>query len=244
MNYNLILILIIILLILLVLYYHFSQSTTVNEYEQDYITYKNDLDFHNIYRKQEPRIQYQKSIGHIYTNKGYILTSMDPNIKNELVQFWNNYQNYKVPETKSDIIYNKTDKNINTTNLLELNRYNTDLFNKVNVYVKQILLNWTGLDDIQHTATYGLREYKHGSVLNTHIDKGNTHIISAIINIYGDKPWPLIVYDHNNNMDSINMTEKDDLVLYESATIFHGRPIPFRGDSFVTYRYILKQMSG
>ena len=38
---------------------------------------------------------------------------------------------------------------------------------------------------------------------------------------------------HNNNMESINMTNKDDLVLYESATIFHGRPIPFRGDSFV-----------
>ena len=29
------------------------------------------------------------------------------------------------------------------------------------------------------------------------------------------------------------MTDKDDLVLYESATIFHGRPIPFRGNSFV-----------
>ena len=29
------------------------------------------------------------------------------------------------------------------------------------------------------------------------------------------------------------MTDKEDLVLYESATIFHGRPIPFRGNSFV-----------
>ena len=63
--------------------------------------------------------------------------------------------------------------------------------------------------------------------------EGYTHILSAIINIHQDKPWPLIVYDHNNNMETINMTNKDDIVLYESATIFHGRPIPFRGDSFV-----------
>ena len=87
--------------------------------------------------------------------------------------------------------------------------------------------------DINHTFTYGMREYTNGAILDTHIDKGYTHILSAIINIHQDKPWPLIVYDHNNNMESINMTNKDDIVLYESATIFHGRPIPFKGDSFV-----------
>lgn len=231
-----IIVLIIILIFSLLCFYYYFNQATVDEYEQDYIKYKDVLDFNIMYSKEEPYIQYQKSIGYKYTNKGYKLTSMDPNIKKELLQFWNNYQNHKSPENKSDIegvIYNTIDKNKNTTYLLELNQYNINLFNKVNDYVKQILLNWTGLNDIEHTSTYGLREYKHGSVLNTHVDRGNTHIISVIINIYGDKPWPLIVYDHNNNMESINMTEKDDLVLYESATIFHGRPIPFRGDSFV-----------
>lgn len=75
---------------------------------------------------------------------------------------------------------------------------------------------------MKHIATYGIREY---------IDKP-THVVSAIVNITGDKKWPLILYDHNLNKKIINLSDKNDLVLYESATIIHGRPIPYKGNSY------------
>lgn len=231
---NIILLVILLLLIIYFTYDYFTGNhVVINDYSTDYIKYKDVLDFNNMYNKQEPVQQYQKSIGHIYTNKGYKLMSMDPNIKNELVNFWKKFENNKIVEKKQSVIYNITDKNKNVTNLLELNKYDNNLFNKVNNYILQLLKNWTNKTDIKHTFTYGMREYTNGAILDTHIDKGYTHILSAIINIYQDTSWPLIAYDHNNNMESIYMTDKDDLVLYESATIFHGRPIPFRGNSFV-----------
>jgi hypothetical protein len=234
MNINNILLIALLLLIIYFIYDYFADNKVIiDEYKPDYIKYKDVLDFNNMYNKQQPVQQYQKSIGHIYTKKGYKLMSMDPNIKNELVNFWKKFQNNKVTEQKVDLIYNVTDRNINITNLLELNKYDNKLFDKVNNYILQLLKNWTNKTDINHTFTYGMREYTNGAILDTHIDKGYTHIVSAIINVYRDKSWPLIVYDHNNNMESINMTDKEDLVLYESATIFHGRPIPFRGNSFV-----------
>ena len=233
MNINIILFVILLLLIIYFIYDYFTDNKVIiDEYKPDYIKYKDVLDFNNMYNKQQPVQQYQKSIGHIYTNEGYKLMSMDPNIKNELVNFWKTFQNNKITEQKVDLIYNKSDKYKNITNLLELNKYDNKLFDKVNNYILQLLKNWTNKTDINHTYTYGIREYTNGAILDTHIDRGYTHILSAIINIYQDKEWPLIVYNHNNNMESINMTDKEDLVLYESATIFHGRPIPFRGNSF------------
>ena len=234
MNINIILLVIFLLLIIYFIYDYFTDNKIIiDEYKPDYIKYKDILDYNNMYNKQNTIQQYQKSIGHIYTKKGYKLMSMDLNIKNELINFWKKFQNSKTTEEKLDVIYNKSDKNKNVTNLLELNKYDNKLFDKVNNYIEQLLINWTNKTDIKHSFTYGMREYTNGAILDTHIDRGYTHIVSAIINIYQDKEWPLIVYDHNNNMESINMTNKDDLLLYESATIFHGRPIPSRGDSFV-----------
>ena len=220
-------------LIIFYLIYTYNNNKLDDDYKLDYIKFNDILDFNNMYKKQKPEHQYQHLIGHIYTNKGYILMSMDPTIKKELVYFWNNFKHNKVNESKIEYIYNNNNKNANITNVLYLQKYNINLFNRVNDHIKQLLINWTKKNDIEHTSTYGLREYTNNSVLVSHIDRGYTHILSAIINIYSDKSWPLIVYDHNNNMDTINMTDKDDLVLYESATIFHGRPIPFRGNSFV-----------
>jgi hypothetical protein len=204
-------------------------------YENEYITYANKLNYNKIFDKQKPIQKYQKINGIKYTPKGYTILSLDKNLKRDLISFWNNNKKIKkeegyIPEINRK---NKIGKHNNNTYYLDLNLVDHNLFKRVTKNIKGILSKWIGVNDLSHTSTYGLREYTNNSMLETHIDRGYTHIISAIINVHQDGTWPLIVYDHNNNMEEITMTPEHDLVLYESATIFHGRPLPFKGNSYV-----------
>ena len=56
---------------------------------------------------------------------------------------------------------------------------------------------WAGVK-LQHTATYGVRRYTNGSWLTSHVDRFNTHVISAIINLGQSvtEPWPLYIKDN------------------------------------------------
>lgn len=57
---------------------------------------------------------------------------------------------------------------------------------------------------------------------------------SAIIQVAQDvdEPWPLEVYDHSGMAYNITL-EPGEMVLYESATVVHGRPFPLKGRSYV-----------
>ena len=67
------------------------------------------------------------------------------------------------------------------------------------------------------------------------------HQISAIINISQNvrEEWPLVIYDHLANEHKIYM-KPGEVILYESAKCYHGRPIPLEGSEysniFVHYR--------
>lgn len=41
---------------------------------------------------------------------------------------------------------------------------------------------WSGATLVP-TAVYGIRVYRRGSSLDNHVDRNNTHVISAIINV-------------------------------------------------------------
>lgn len=46
-----------------------------------------------------------------------------------------------------------------------------------------------------------------------------------------DVDWPLLLVDHNGHKKSINL-KPGQMVLYESATVPHGRQFPFKGDHY------------
>ena len=119
----------------------------------------------------------------------------------------------------------------------------------VEAEIRSRLEEWSGARRLMHTATYGIREYTRGhfdiigknipstisgAILKPHVDRFRTHILSAIINIRQetDEPWPLVAFDHNHERHEILMDDTVDLVLYESATVIHGRPYPLIGDSY------------
>lgn len=96
---------------------------------------------------------------------------------------------------------------------------------------------------------YGVRVYKNGSTLVSHVDRSETHVISCIfhgtpypsipaglsysLSLFTvghdlDEDWPLEIEDHEGNIHAVNI-EPGEMVMYESAKQYHARLTPMRG---------------
>lgn len=89
---------------------------------------------------------------------------------------------------------------------------------------------WAGMELTPHIA-YGFRLYQNNSVLNMHVDKKQTHIISMILHIWSSEdsePWPIYIEDLNGNTHEVILAP-GDILFYESSKCLHGRPKMFNG---------------
>jgi len=101
-------------------------------------------------------------------------------------------------------------------------------------YIIPMIQKWSGMDDLELTAFYGIREYVNGSWLRGHIDRLDTHVLSGTMTLRIDgehDEWPLEVIKMDGTRAEIT-TEPGTIVLYESAKIVHGRPKVFNGDKY------------
>jgi len=172
-----------------------------------------------------------------YTNKGYSVVKLPSNLKNLLKKFWDKNKSLKIEEDiPKEFLWGTKNSGEVLANILCLQQHDRDLYEKVTLYSKNILEEWSNIKNLKHNATYGMREYKKGAVLKMHVDQKGTHIISVIINIHKneDKPWPLVMFDPQTKKEiKIYLNENVDCILYEGARIIHGRPYEFFGDSYV-----------
>ena len=105
--------------------------------------------------------------------------------------------------------------------------------------LRPILEAWIGLDKndtvpLIGNNAYGLRIYRNQSRLNMHVDKRETHVISAILHVDHDEnsePWPIVIEDFKRHLNEV-VLEKGDVLLYESSKCFHGRPRRFEGSYY------------
>jgi hypothetical protein len=106
--------------------------------------------------------------------------------------------------------------------------------------VQPIIEAWVGYP-VEPTSLYGIRLYKRGAILATHVDRLPL-VSSAIIQVAQTldrhpitndtiQDWFLEVYDHSGVAHNISMLP-GDMVLYESHSVLHGRPFPLIGDSY------------
>lgn len=65
--------------------------------------------------------------------------------------------------------------------------------------LKQMIGEWSGIgaDNLEHTSTYGIRAYLNSSTLHSHVDRCETHILSAVYCVddsypVGVKRWPMV----------------------------------------------------
>lgn len=101
--------------------------------------------------------------------------------------------------------------------------------------LQPILEAWSGIELEPYTA-YGFRLYRNESRLWMHVDKTRTHVISCIYHIASSenaKPWPVTIEDYHGNTNSVVLSD-GDILLYESAKNFHGRPQMFNGDWYTS----------
>ena len=106
-----------------------------------------------------------------------------------------------------------------------------DLATKASRELQPILEAWAGMELVPSIA-YGFRIYRHGARLWMHLDQLKTHVISCIYHIASAndaKPWPLLIEDYDGNTMAV-VLKPGDMLLYESAKNFHGRPIALDGN--------------
>ena len=95
--------------------------------------------------------------------------------------------------------------------------------------LQPILEEWAGIP-LKIGQSYGVRVYQNGSTLVCHVDRSETHVISAIVHIDHDldEPWPLEIEDHEGNWHAVDLAP-GEMCLYESAKMYHARMAPMRG---------------
>jgi len=102
--------------------------------------------------------------------------------------------------------------------------------------MREILEWWTRGIKLKHTSTFGVRVYRRDSVLINHVDRMDTHLASAVIQIHQEttgpnQGWPLELYLSRGRVAEVYL-QPHELVLYEGAWLRHGRPMRYRGSEF------------
>ena len=103
-----------------------------------------------------------------------------------------------------------------------------------NDVIRPILQEWSGESSLELTAFYGIREYEAGAVLRNHVDRIDTHVYSAILQIGQtgiEQDWPLEVIGFDGKRYLVTL-KPGEMVLYEGAKLIHGRPYPLNGTLF------------
>lgn len=94
---------------------------------------------------------------------------------------------------------------------------------------------WAGVPLHAHEA-YGFRLYRNQSQLAMHVDKKETHVISIVYHIDRSddaQPWPLYIEDFHGQTHAV-LLEPGEMLFYESAKCWHGRPSVFEGTYFTS----------
>jgi len=171
-----------------------------------------------------------------YTIDGFKKIKMPKDLYKKLLVWYLQNEKKAVVERKYDNIVG-TIRNVNkqfpATQIIHLHQ-NKELTTEFNKVMLEEVTKWSGVDNLIHTSTYGIRMYERGDVLISHTDRPNTHILSAICSIWQedmDEPWALEIKDPDGWWHEVYF-EPGDMVFYESDILEHGRMRPLKGHKY------------
>ena len=111
---------------------------------------------------------------------------------------------------------------------------------------KHVLLEHYSYESSEHHEFSGivtfLRKYPYGSRIRMHVGEVESgHIIGSILQAAQDTPvpWGLHLVDHGGQ-EKVVQTFPGDMVLFESASVIHGRPSVFQGNSYINAFFYFK----
>jgi len=171
-----------------------------------------------------------------YTKTGYEVIEMPDSLHQRLLNYYKKWEHKRSSEPW-DLQQTETNYHETHMSLVSLDHDWQERDSIANDYMKDTLAEWAGVpsEDMKLKSFYGIREYFRGNELRTHIDTITTHVLSAVLcidQIGIDEDWMLEVLDHNGDRVEIACKPKQ-IILYESASLPHGRPKPFNGTKFV-----------
>jgi len=171
------------------------------------------------------------SIPKVSQGPGYLHMKMPPKMWKLLKEWFNN--NRGAIETHEAIPGGYTNNE-----WLGMTKLNLDGFPEIRSQIvreMQSVLQWWCDLRLKHTSTYGVRIYRRDSMLIDHVDRQDTHLASAVLQVAqttdADGGWPLEVLLPNKTVGEVYL-QPGEMVLYEGAWIRHGRPKRFKGDEF------------
>ncbi len=198
-----------------------SASTSIKNYtREEFIREKKRMDFKS--QDDIPK----------YTQDGFILKKIPETLFNQLLEFYNPRKGEAIDEYEKGSYFEKfiqTDTSAIASGKIDIDN---DIKQAVNHHIQPIVEDWLG-KELLSTATYGIRVYRRGAYLNLHTDRFQTHIIGVILNIDQkvEEPWHLQIKDHENKLHEL-ILDTGEMLLYESATLEHGRVNPLKGDYY------------
>jgi hypothetical protein len=150
----------------------------------------------------------------------------------------------KYPSQKKNEIWSTAQTQVNVHQsplwIVDMDMEREEANEHANRIVKPMMEKWCGFDNLELTSFYGIREYEKAHLLKNHIDRIDTHVISATLTLAkldddGEvlplsevdamEKWPL--EGVNWEGDNIRYLHPvGSMVLYESAKFIHGRPYP------------------
>jgi prolyl 4-hydroxylase len=165
-----------------------------------------------------------------FTREGFTKTDIPPALMQRLSAFYAAQRPASRPE-ESDAIgtFIRTEDRRVPSRMIELD---VDLRASVSIELHPLLEAWA-TKPLKMTAVYGIREYQNGAILDMHIDRMETHIVSAILNVAQEvnTDWPLMIHDHFGGKHAV-LLKPGEMLFYESARLKHGRPEPLNGARF------------
>lgn len=172
-----------------------------------------------------------------FSETGYKLVSIPPEIWNEVNTYWkNNRASRPGFEGAVNVYISNGDNNDDSFTGERPHGIAAWLPNyiksKLNKFMREEIMNWVGVK-VKDANVFGIREYLRGAQLQMHVDRYETHVLSGTIFVggmaEGDEKWPLQVWGHDGKVRDVSMNATHNLILYESATGNHGRPMKFEG---------------
>lgn len=108
-----------------------------------------------------------------------------------------------------------------------------DLTRRVLTELQSYTETWAGMP-LTPAIAYGFRIYQNNSVLNMHVDKPQTHVVSMIYHVFSSddsEPWPILIEDLHGRTHEV-ILQPGDVLFYESSKCLHGRPKMFNGSAY------------
>jgi prolyl 4-hydroxylase len=165
-----------------------------------------------------------------FTREGFRKSAVPAPLMQAISAFYAEKRPASLPETSDAIgTFIRAQNTRAPTHMIELD---ANLRARIGAELQPLLEAWVA-KALRMTAVYGIREYQRSAVLDMHIDRMETHIVSAILNVAQDvaTDWPLLIHDHYGRRHKVLM-KPGEMLFYESARLKHGRPEPLDGAHF------------